>query len=102
MSAKHTPGPWRWVGPNQLWGGEREADEILKAEDDRKPYGAHSPLIEHHWDWDVAEANRNLIAAAPDLLAVLQAVRAANPMMGADLGAMVDAAILKATNGGAA
>jgi len=43
------------------------------------------------------EANAALVAAAPDLLAALRAVRASNPLMGDTLGAMVDAAIAIAT-----
>ena len=72
MSAKHTPGPWEWYGPNLLCGGKRQSEDILNSADDRKPYGMHSALIEHHWDGDVAKANARLIAAAPELLEALQ------------------------------
>ena len=72
--SKHTPGPWEWNGPNQLWGGERATEEVLTAKDDGEPYGMHSALIEHHWDGGVAKANARLIAAAPELLEALRAL----------------------------
>lgn len=74
MSAKHTPGPWEWVGTDSLWGGERKTEEILKAADDGKPYGMHSPRIEHHFDAEQAKANARLIAAAPELLEALKSL----------------------------
>ena len=70
--SKHTPGPWKWYGPNLLCGGERQSENILNSADDGKPYGMHSALIEHHWDGDVAKANARLIAAAPELLEALR------------------------------
>lgn len=72
--SKHTEGPWEWIGANQLWGGKRAMEEVLKAADDGKAYGLHSALIEHHWDGEVASANRRLIAAAPELLQALQSI----------------------------
>ena len=71
MEAKHTPGPWEWIGKNSLYAN---SDEILMASDDGKPYGMHSAQIEHHWDSGVAKANMNLIAAAPELLEALQKI----------------------------
>ena len=72
---QHTPGPWEWISNNTLWGGERGTEEILNAADDRKPYGMHSALIEHHWEFETAAANRRLIAAAPELLTALKLIR---------------------------
>jgi hypothetical protein len=34
----------------------------------------HSPLIEHHWDGEIAKANKALIASAPELLEALEAM----------------------------
>ena len=70
--SKHTPGPWKWIGPNKLCGDERGNEEVLKAGDDGEPLGLDEPTIEHHWDADQAKANAALIAAAPDLLEVVQ------------------------------
>jgi hypothetical protein len=70
--SKHTPGPWVWRGPNMLCGGERKSEDILRSADDGKPYGMHSAIIEHHWNDDVAKANANLIAVAPELLEALK------------------------------
>jgi hypothetical protein len=67
LRSLHTQGPWTWVSPNYLCGGERGLVDILIAGDDRKPYGMHSALIEHHYDEPTAVANRALIAAAPEL-----------------------------------
>ena len=72
--SKHTPGPWEWYGPNLLCGGKRQSEDILNSADDRKPYGMHSALIEHHWDGDVAKANARLIAAAPEMYDALKAL----------------------------
>lgn len=64
--SKHTPGPWVW-GKSQdcLFGAD--AETVLMAGDDGKGFGMHSALIEHHWDTATAEANRRLIAAAPEM-----------------------------------
>ena len=66
---------------------------------DRKDWIAPFPGRAHHAGWcaDVTHPDMRLMAAAPCLLAALQAVRAATPLMGDTLGAMVDAAIAKAT-----
>jgi hypothetical protein len=67
MSA-HTPGPWEWVGDSL----ESHSDYVLGIGDDGKQFGLHSPiLIESSWATR-AEANRYLIAAAPELLLALQ------------------------------
>jgi hypothetical protein len=69
MSAQHTPGPWLWYGDNLLCGA---GSDVLNAADDGKPWGHHSALIEHHFDAEVKEANKRLIAAAPELLEALK------------------------------
>ena len=61
MKTQHTPGPWhRNIPPatryNTIFAGRYE----------------HIAGIRHAKDGDEAEANHNLICAAPDLLAVLE------------------------------
>lgn len=69
MSA-HTPGPWRWISKDALWAETGPYDyTVIECGDDGKPYGMHSALIVHNADDAMAEANRRLIAAAPELLA---------------------------------
>lgn len=63
---KHTPGPWHWNSDNDLW--SEKNGEVIRASDDGKPYGMHMAEIEHHYDEAVKSANKNLIAAAPELL----------------------------------
>ena len=66
MTTKHTPGPWRT-------GGLPQHAPIVYAPDDyaicdtKTFHGRRSP--------EEAEANARLIAAAPDMLAALQAFR---------------------------
>jgi hypothetical protein len=64
MKAKHTPGPWAWVydGSSDYSIGEAE-DPQAKAVAGVYAWGR---------DYDTAEANCALIAAAPDLLAALK------------------------------
>jgi hypothetical protein len=61
MSAAHTPGPWRVTGPNI-----RAGDALLA-------------MVTDHWANETTPdaekmANARLIAAAPELLAALQAI----------------------------
>lgn len=65
MTAKHTPGPWH---VSQLWAGYTGAE--IRAGDTKLAI----LLINGH-NAEHGEANARLIAAAPDLLAVLQTVR---------------------------
>lgn len=74
MSTQHTPGPWYWIGDNALW-SEKDG-EVIESGDDGKPYGMHSGEIHHHYDDATKDANKALIAAAPDLLEALIEVRA--------------------------
>lgn len=146
MSAKHTPGPWRWeinrsskvlhlVGgqPHQYdltimdfdrWGMSRAVATLRDtAEDgmnimhrlcDRPDWIAPFPGRAHHADWcaDVTHPDMRLMAAAPDLLGALRALRLAreqNKYPSWEKGvpefnkaeAMADAAIAKATGGAA-
>lgn len=70
MSVPHTPGPWT---AQPRYKGERAPFEILAN------HGADSPaliLALSHGGFNVEDANANarLIAAAPDLLAALEAL----------------------------
>jgi hypothetical protein len=70
METKHTPGPWSL---------KRENGRFAIIPDCRSPialaYTAFNGLPQ-----EKDEANARLIAAAPDLLAALEAVLAANPL----------------------
>ena len=68
---KHTPGPWKWVGDNYLDGPSRET--VLECRDDGKPWGLHSARLLG------GEADRTLIAAAPDLYEACKAAMEGNP-----------------------
>lgn len=71
--SKYTAGPWEWFGKNCLAGFELHgSDDILSSGDDGKAHGLHTPLINHHWNEETANANMRLIAAAPDPLEALQ------------------------------
>ena len=75
MENKYSNGPWEWWSDNVLW-SVPDNDSVLESDDDGKPYGSHAALISHHWDKDVKEANKRLIAAAPELLeALIEVVR---------------------------
>jgi hypothetical protein len=73
MTRKHTPGPWRRglsggiVADSPVDGGVANDDDNLRA------YGGY--LIAE----TIAECNRELIAAAPDLLMACEAVMADCP-----------------------
>ena len=60
MTAKHTPGPWSYVGKSRIRSGNP-----------RQPIATAFGSGRTH---DERAANARLIAAAPDLLAALQAV----------------------------
>lgn len=64
MNYKHTPGPWEWWTSNSLMrltGADGKDGGVLYA-------AMHSGVP----DVSVSEANARLIAAAPDLLRVLE------------------------------
>lgn len=90
----HTPGPWSrsWV-----YGGIRhlnknvDYDAFWFPDDGEDQEAANIPNVRNH------EADADLIAAAPDLLAALRTVRdALAPLKRPDLWRLVDAAIAKA------
>ena len=103
--SKHTPGTLRWTeSKNTLYSDEGHGfTEILNASDDGKPYGMALPTIKHHWRDETAEANRKLIAAAPNLLESLRGLLSAldedcrDTMRWDDLMFNARAAIAKAT-----
>lgn len=73
MTTKHTPGPWIGAGPS--FGGPlpRYTTEIItESEDENGEVRSICELPVAHHD-DENEANARLIAAAPELLAALQA-----------------------------
>src|SRR6185369_7651349 len=67
-SGKHTPGPWKWWTSNS-WRRLRRDDRGISM-------SVIEPFVarDGHPDLDVSEADMNLIAAAPDLLAALKAI----------------------------
>lgn len=97
--SKHTPGPWRWGGG---WHDAVEGARLQEETDDEFAgpkyadcglYAGEKPLLpiglDHyrpHFDGDFTElsdADRNLIAAAPDLLeACKMSLRMAEPYEG--------------------
>jgi hypothetical protein len=70
MEAKHTEGPWKWsANRNRLDG---RVDTVLEAGSGSDIFGCTTFEIEHHYDPDVAAANRRLMEAAPEMLAMLK------------------------------
>lgn len=66
----HTPGPWRWMGPNVLVGDHGHRPVVLTSRGPittRTEGGRLGDLLPEH-------PNARLIAAAPDLLAALRSV----------------------------
>lgn len=93
---KHTPGPWfleqtdsaLWIGVEKAAGG-KVGDVITSLE-----YGSdYNP-----WHNEVALANARLIAAAPDLLAMLKVAQLWLDIDGRYDMQGINAAIAKATN----
>lgn len=68
MDAKHTSGPWKWVG-NELEQDGGEYKEVLHTE---VSYGQH--CYGGCVDMKISEEDKRLIAAAPELLEALKAV----------------------------
>ena len=82
--AKHTPGPWRT-------GTDEDAHVIY---DDN--LDAIADTLRDDGDAETERANAHLIAAAPDLLAVVEALRGPLPVDPANIAALLDWAIAKA------
>ena len=95
MNTKHTPGPWRveWRGEKERPGIESDSASLsvviyeVKSDDDCGIHG-RTP--------DEERANANLIAAAPDLLEVLEDIAADTGSSGWWWGEKMMAAIAKA------
>ena len=83
MSAVHSPGPWSWD----------EEGYDLTASNGRK-------VISQSVDSDTREADRHLLAAAPDMLDVLCRIKAATGSITDDCWAQMMAAISRAQSGG--
>jgi hypothetical protein len=73
VSDQHTEAPWKWsANCNRLDG---RVDTVLEAGSGSDIFGCTTFEIEHHYDPDVAAANRRLIEAAPEMLDLLRQVR---------------------------
>ena len=87
--AQHTPGPWV-VYQNAICTDDGKANEIAKLTrygvwmDDGAPYGPHNPI---------GDANARLIAAAPELLAALEAMTAAFDWQAPNANPAINAAV---------
>ncbi len=96
----HTPGPWKWNGRTSLFKIECSGGHVVDSE-------AYEGSWLSRYNPEEDEANARLIAAAPELLRALIAVRD-NLNMGPDLEnrdsdrnyapALMDAALSLATN----
>lgn len=68
--SKHTPGSWKWAGESYRDASGSQEDVVIICTEQGKTVAViHEPYS------DVVAANARLIAAAPDLLTVLQKVR---------------------------
>mgnify|MGYP001558852063 FL=1 len=71
MSTKHTPGPWKYQKPRGHQHAIDRKYEVVAPING----GGESVIVGEHTGVDcLNEANARLIAAAPDLLAALQAI----------------------------
>lgn len=70
QNATHTPGPWEWQA---AVGDEGEFDLVRKG----FSVGDYDSILHHGADWDMTEADRRLIAAAPEMFSELDAMVAA-------------------------
>jgi len=73
MSAKHTPGPWKygWETPAREWAQVTTAQGNIIANVNTETGPDIPPLVSKKMP---ADANARLIAAAPDLLAALEGI----------------------------
>lgn len=86
--SKHTPGPWTVTGPN---------DRINQTGIGRRlPSGANDPIACAYGIGPETAANANLIAAAPDLLAVLRMICDSDMLFSEPIERAMLAAIAKA------
>lgn len=82
--AKHTPGPWDYWdmdehGFHVFLASERRAGQHVDRSIAAVRYGRTGTNSEKYWE---ARANARLIAAAPDLLAMLISLRSENEIRG--------------------
>lgn len=75
MSGTHTPGPWLVEGATLIWSFAGHATVAAVGSPRRDQFVGYSPLTLGDADFNEARANARLIAAAPDLLAALIAVK---------------------------
>ena len=62
--SKHTEGPWAWANGNSKTHKELYPSQFNLGEEDS--------ILYHGADWGMKEADANLIAAAPELLAFVK------------------------------
>ena len=105
MSAKHTPGPWHVVIDDD--GNPLSGRPSVSASNDMDCTIVHwDGFVQKYWrsargDNEI-HANARLIAAAPDLLALLQETLTPGAYgVGSTLALRIEAAIAKATGGAA-
>jgi hypothetical protein len=67
METKHTPGPWRWIGPD-----DTNAESIHNRELLTDDPNWDDSILYHGADWPISEGDLRLIAAAPALLEALK------------------------------
>lgn len=105
-NTQHTPGPWKACRSHEDFNGPMwDIDDDERAEYEAKPFvsieAESATVMCAHDLFEMRPANARLIAAAPDLLAALQAVADYLPVSGIllrnDIDAAMHAAIAKAT-----
>lgn len=93
---KHTPGPWT-VDPNHKWTGYGDVDAVIMADDQivSTIYGGRElqPQIKALPTFESCRANAALIAAAPDMLAVMKSLWRIEKVSRPEDGAMFSMAI---------
>lgn len=87
MNAQHTPGPWKSTADGRIE-SERDPNTGIY------PILGEAYVIYHHVTGDVCRANARLMAAAPEMLQMLQKMWAVemNPAISAELLALIEKA----------
>lgn len=82
--SNHTLGPWAWSGRQLLA---------------RRHMASDSVMISESYPWHPSDGDKNLIAAAPELLEALEAITKVNIALPFGLREQAEAAIAKAKGG---